>query len=146
MCIRDSTGAAGGAQLDKFLKMIKAGVPRPAVEAKMRSEGLDPALLDGGSSTILSSSSVAKTVGENNGGPKLLGLHWEPLADDKLQDSVWSSVNADGGALPSEELTGLVSMFERKKVSNKRPVSYTHLRAHETLRYLVCRLLLEKKK
>ena len=27
-----------------------------------------------------------------------------------------------------------------------KPVSYTHLRAHETLRYLVCRLLLEKKK
>ena len=26
-----------------------------------------------------------------------------------------------------------------------RAVSYTHLRAHETLRYLVCRLLLEKK-
>ena len=26
-----------------------------------------------------------------------------------------------------------------------KPVSYTHLRAHETLRYLVCRLLLEKK-
>ena len=25
-------------------------------------------------------------------------------------------------------------------------VSYTHLRAHETLRYHVCRLLLEKKK
>ena len=27
-----------------------------------------------------------------------------------------------------------------------KAVSYTHLRAHETLRYLVCRLLLEKKK
>ncbi len=26
------------------------------------------------------------------------------------------------------------------------PVSYTHLRAHETDQYLVCRLLLEKKK
>ena len=26
----------------------------------------------------------------------------------------------------------------------KRPVSYTHLRAHETLANLVCRLLLEK--
>ena len=26
-----------------------------------------------------------------------------------------------------------------------KAVSYTHLRAHETLRYLVCRLLLEKK-
>ena len=26
-----------------------------------------------------------------------------------------------------------------------KPVSYTHLRAHETDSYLVCRLLLEKK-
>ena len=30
-------------------------------------------------------------------------------------------------------------------VSNTEPVSYTHLRAHETDSYLVCRLLLEKK-
>ena len=29
-------------------------------------------------------------------------------------------------------------------VLDTRAVSYTHLRAHETLRYLVCRLLLEK--
>src|SRR5665254_7918 len=28
----------------------------------------------------------------------------------------------------------------------RRPVSYTHLRAHETPEHLVCRLLLEKKK
>src|SRR5665647_2588517 len=28
----------------------------------------------------------------------------------------------------------------------QQPVSYTHLRAHETDSYLVCRLLLEKKK
>ena len=28
----------------------------------------------------------------------------------------------------------------------RTPVSYTHLRAHETDSYLVCRLLLEKKK
>ncbi len=27
-----------------------------------------------------------------------------------------------------------------------KTASYTHLRAHDTLRYLVCRLLLEKKK
>eukprot|EP00658_Telonema_sp_P-2_P059190 TRINITY_DN4792_c0_g1_i1.p3 TRINITY_DN4792_c0_g1~~TRINITY_DN4792_c0_g1_i1.p3 ORF type:complete len:110 (+),score=32.37 TRINITY_DN4792_c0_g1_i1:585-914(+) len=30
--------------------------------------------------------------------------------------------------------------------SNPIPVSYTHLRAHETPEHLVCRLLLEKKK
>src|SRR5665213_2875620 len=31
-------------------------------------------------------------------------------------------------------------------LTGPRPVSYTHLRAHETGRNLVCRLLLEKKK
>src|SRR5665647_3810453 len=38
----------------------------------------------------------------------------------------------------------LVLGFTRPK--NPIPVSYTHLRAHETDSYLVCRLLLEKKK
>ena len=33
----------------------------------------------------------------------------------------------------------------RTKKRLSRPVSYTHLRAHETDSYLVCRLLLEKK-
>ena len=32
-----------------------------------------------------------------------------------------------------------------KGVSTPAPVSYTHLRAHETSLHLVCRLLLEKK-
>src|SRR5450756_2908542 len=32
------------------------------------------------------------------------------------------------------------------KTVNVKPVSYTHLRAHETRHDLVCRLLLEKKK
>ena len=32
------------------------------------------------------------------------------------------------------------------KLYDTIPVSYTHLRAHETDSYLVCRLLLEKKK
>ena len=32
------------------------------------------------------------------------------------------------------------------KLSTKNAVSYTHLRAHETVLDLVCRLLLEKKK
>ena len=37
---------------------------------------------------------------------------------------------------------GLLGMNERAHI----PVSYTHLRAHETVLDLVCRLLLEKKK
>ena len=41
---------------------------------------------------------------------------------------------------------------QKKKAANRKnqrtttPVSYTHLRAHETVLDLVCRLLLEKKK
>src|SRR5665647_3842565 len=35
---------------------------------------------------------------------------------------------------------------EEEETPSRPPVSYTHLRAHETDSYLVCRLLLEKKK
>src|SRR5678815_5895757 len=35
---------------------------------------------------------------------------------------------------------------ENEKTGGNLPVSYTHLRAHETPEHLVCRLLLEKKK
>ena len=40
------------------------------------------------------------------------------------------------------------SHFALEKFFNRifKPVSYTHLRAHETVLDLVCRLLLEKKK
>ena len=34
----------------------------------------------------------------------------------------------------------------KKELEEAKPVSYTHLRAHETRHDLVCRLLLEKKK
>ena len=37
-----------------------------------------------------------------------------------------------------------VKLYMESKINS--PVSYTHLRAHETDSYLVCRLLLEKKK
>ncbi|WP_460413967.1 recombination protein NinG, partial [Staphylococcus aureus] len=34
---------------------------------------------------------------------------------------------------------------KKRRREEQKPVSYTHLRAHETLSDLVCRLLLEKK-
>src|SRR5664280_1171304 len=40
----------------------------------------------------------------------------------------------------------LISERSAGKIGNQYPVSYTHLRAHETVLDLVCRLLLEKKK
>src|SRR5665647_3653766 len=59
---------------------------------------------------------------------------------------------------PLEELNQLVQkggspigllLFDKENSTiqgSYRPVSYTHLRAHETDSYLVCRLLLETKK
>ena len=41
---------------------------------------------------------------------------------------------------------GLLNNFMSQGIQAVAAVSYTHLRAHETDSYLVCRLLLEKKK
>src|SRR5678815_906821 len=45
---------------------------------------------------------------------------------------------------PPGAVTDIVARIAAPKLST--PVSYTHLRAHETPEHLVCRLLLEKKK
>ena len=43
----DDGGAPVDPRAERFVKMLRHGVPRPAVEKKMEAEGLDPALLDG---------------------------------------------------------------------------------------------------
>ena len=45
-----------------------------------------------------------------------------------------------------EQLAARDLVVSRFKEHYTKPVSYTHLRAHETVLDLVCRLLLEKKK
>src|SRR5678815_2703409 len=49
-------------------------------------------------------------------------------------------------ALPSSEPRSIPPVAPVAEEVTKAPVSYTHLRAHETPEHLVCRLLLEKKK
>ena len=43
-------------------------------------------------------------------------------------------------------LSGMLNNMESRGPDSAGSVSYTHLRAHETVLDLVCRLLLEKKK
>src|SRR5665647_470729 len=50
---------------------------------------------------------------------------------------------ATSGPGATNLITGVACAYENEI---PMPVSYTHLRAHETDSYLVCRLLLEKKK
>ena len=50
------------------------------------------------------------------------------------------------GGMSREPFQAGVGQFIFSNLTAKGPVSYTHLRAHETVLDLVCRLLLEKKK
>eukprot|EP00656_Telonema_subtile_P005774 TRINITY_DN12638_c0_g3_i3.p1 TRINITY_DN12638_c0_g3~~TRINITY_DN12638_c0_g3_i3.p1 ORF type:complete len:106 (-),score=22.95 TRINITY_DN12638_c0_g3_i3:20-337(-) len=63
----------------------------------------------------------------------------------------FASVLRGGAAMfpPKKPFTKLNPEFYESRVGDLHtfmPVSYTHLRAHETVLDLVCRLLLEKKK
>ena len=49
-----------------------------------------------------------------------------------------------GNTLYGEEFR-MIMKFDLSNLANVAPVSYTHLRAHETPEHLVCRLLLEQK-
>ena len=68
-------------------------------------------------------------------------------ASDVYKRQVWSygeiggSINQANNVLLSQE-----EGIETDTAAAIIPVSYTHLRAHETVLDLVCRLLLEKKK
>src|SRR5665648_1210222 len=52
----------------------------------------------------------------------------------------------DGAELPWLYRTAGYTLANHRRKGRPIPVSYTHLRAHETRHDLVCRLLLEKKK
>src|SRR5665647_958298 len=93
---------------------------------------------------------------------------WKPILNSlkerekNITDSILSAENVrkEMSELKSENEALLTQareeraqmMREAKEIRDKiimdakEPVSYTHLRAHETDSYLVCRLLLEKKK
>eukprot|EP00750_Incisomonas_marina_P028252 INCI657.1.p1 GENE.INCI657.1~~INCI657.1.p1 ORF type:complete len:1732 (-),score=344.30 INCI657.1:1710-6905(-) len=63
--------ASNGPDLSKYMRMLKMGLPRGAVEQKMRSDGLDPSLLDSEST-----SSPAKSGAPPP--PPPAGLHGGP--------------------------------------------------------------------
>ena len=62
----------------------------------------------------------------------------------------FASVGQDGYVTAEDVLFLRKNVYQNHELDqaeiNSLPVSYTHLRAHETREDLVCRLLLEKKK
>src|SRR5678816_3999229 len=68
-------------------------------------------------------------------------------APSNARSSLASTIGSlDGGAAcAGVARTTTKNTSARTTHPNRTPVSYTHLRAHETPEHLVCRLLLEKK-
>src|SRR5678815_6004476 len=64
------------------------------------------------------------------------------VAPSESREGVRISTSYNPGNMPGSEKRPRSSVCAPSCV----PVSYTHLRAHETPEHLVCRLLLEKKK
>ena len=65
-----------------------------------------------------------------------------------LERTIEESHDSDLRAIHSlrSQISKAQQELEREHQQREEPVSYTHLRAHETPEHLVCRLLLEKKK
>src|SRR5678816_4005497 len=61
-----------------------------------------------------------------------------PAVDDFIRESIGRAKASGAKAL-------IIQLDTPGGLLNSTPVSYTHLRAHETPEHLVCRLLLEKK-
>ena len=63
-----------------------------------------------------------------------------------IRDRLAAARRADDQFGAEEEWLDFVGERVERRVERMGAVSYTHLRAHETVLDLVCRLLLEKKK
>ena len=66
-------------------------------------------------------------------------------ASDVYKRQVWAPVKLASGLVQFEPWEPGVEVELDTLLAKQSPVSYTHLRAHETVLDLVCRLLLEKK-
>ena len=62
------------------------------------------------------------------------------------KSTLLKSLNRMNDLVEGCKITGKVTLDGEDIYGDMDAVSYTHLRAHETDSYLVCRLLLEKKK
>jgi len=115
-------------QVTKYQKMLKLNVPPPAVEHKMRKEGVSDAVIlavlpkaDGAAPTTAKKEPASKKSGRTSGtaGVALMNLHWTPLTEDAVKNSVWGKVSKAVGATVSTaekhaDVLGLEELFHKK--------------------------------
>ena len=138
MCIRDSPKAPLKALIfdswfDNYqgvivLIRIVDGEVRPGMKIKVMSNDRTFEVMEVGKFSPKRTKTAQLLTGEAG----YLCANMREVADVKIGDTLTDAVRPTSTPFPGY-----------KEV---KPVSYTHLRAHETVLDLVCRLLLEKKK
>ena len=109
--------SGSGMKLEKYRKMLKAGVPMPAVRARAAQDGLNQSdinALTGGNQPIDRTVNGPSHLRSANG---LTRLHWEKIDDERLKHSIWGSPSRSGlgvGIDASEEAS-LKSTFAATK-------------------------------
>eukprot|EP01038_Epipyxis_sp_PR26KG_P012149 gene12149-16266_t len=100
----------------KYFKMLKVGLPKEAVKAKMKQEGVDPSYLDKDPTELIPVDLSKKTPAGGPGLPLVKGppkrktkkLYWKAIDASKLgENSLWADNNDDNIELDEEEFNNL---------------------------------------
>src|SRR5680860_1607604 len=107
-----------------------------------------PEVVDQVTSPAGADSGTLKALTSEDGQVGLIVVRFSTVGTEEITQEAMNAIHERLKEAPEElttYLTGDAAIIAAYDEAT-RPVSYTHLRAHETDSYLVCRLLLEKKK
>ena len=134
------TGGGKGIGAEICLRLVKEGAKIVIAEMDVKSgENIQKKIIENKGEAIVINTNVADEVSVNN------------MADEAVKKfgKIDILINNAGIRHINNILDHTKKQWDEMisvNLTGPYPVSYTHLRAHETGRNLVCRLLLEKKK
>src|SRR5678809_1282552 len=156
------TRASQGLTVDELQSTAPIAVSQQTSAAQDRLDMMARTLAETGLAPLYSG--LLRMLAKQQDRPNVIRIRGEWISiDPRALGTMWeAAVEVGGKGMPMERLAMLAQIAGKQEqiITNyglhnplvgvpeyrNTPVSYTHLRAHETGRNLVCRLLLEKKK
>ena len=128
-------------EYERWFKMVKVGIPKAAVQAKMQAEGVDPSILDYASNTSAGASQSTDQEDEwkprqkadkskeeekkekkepeynppkakRNPDAKLKNIYWDPVVGEPLRGSMWETLQDDKVQI---DFVALCNAFQAKE-------------------------------